>query len=253
MSGLAFWPTFAGDTGCKRSSRIWPSSIWWFACDVMHGHHDHGGDVGGQEQYDFSPQGVNCHFYANYVSKFSFVLSTSMVAMQIIYGIKVTRIHQIAFDDSNIWTWPNKTPWDLLRVWEHDHRHSIGSSELHGCNINTVVTQLLGISSTSRVRAAMNLAVAVTAKENCFSLIRPHQHGGVQVYNVFLAFLLQLSHSKHHFDCPTFHLNPLWLSGRRPLSRYALCESVEEDSGYLPCRELMTRWLSQRPGDFCCA
>ena len=42
----------------------------------------HGGHVGGQEQYDFSSLGVNCHFYANYVSKFSFVLSTNMAAMQ---------------------------------------------------------------------------------------------------------------------------------------------------------------------------
>ena len=45
----------------------------------------HGGHVGVQEQQDFSPLGVNLHFYANYVNEFSFVLYTNMAAMQTTY------------------------------------------------------------------------------------------------------------------------------------------------------------------------
>ena len=41
-----------------------------------------GGHVGVQEQWDFSPLGVNFHSYANCVNKFSFVLYTNMGAMQ---------------------------------------------------------------------------------------------------------------------------------------------------------------------------
>ena len=41
--------------------------------------------VGVQEQYDFSPLGVNFYFYANYVNKFSFVLYTNIAAMQTTY------------------------------------------------------------------------------------------------------------------------------------------------------------------------
>ena len=36
---------------------------------------------------ELTPRGGNCHFYANYVSEFSFVLSTNMAAMQTIYNI----------------------------------------------------------------------------------------------------------------------------------------------------------------------
>ena len=37
------------------------------------------------ETFDFSPLGVRFHFYANFVNKFSFVLSTNMAAMQTSY------------------------------------------------------------------------------------------------------------------------------------------------------------------------
>ena len=41
-----------------------------------------------QEQYDFSPLGLNFHFYSNYMNKFSFVLCTNMAVMQTTYKRK---------------------------------------------------------------------------------------------------------------------------------------------------------------------
>ena len=45
----------------------------------------HDGHVGGQEQWDFSLLGVHCHFYANFVNKFSFVLSINTAAKKTTY------------------------------------------------------------------------------------------------------------------------------------------------------------------------
>ena len=48
----------------------------------------------------FSPLGVNFQFYANYVRKFSFVLSTNMAAMQTTYTCiaKLTKISNYRFN-----------------------------------------------------------------------------------------------------------------------------------------------------------
>ena len=57
------------------------------------------GHVGGMGQYDFSPLGVNFHFYANYVSKFSFVFTTNM-AGNAIHLLNRKVIFILQFDDS---------------------------------------------------------------------------------------------------------------------------------------------------------
>ena len=51
----------------------------WFACDVM------AAMLVDRNNKIFFPLGVHCHFYQNFVNKFSFVLSTNMAALQTTY------------------------------------------------------------------------------------------------------------------------------------------------------------------------
>ena len=56
-----------------RLKWVWPNiNISLRVCILKVCMWRHAGHVGGQEQLDFSPQGVTCHFYANLVNKLIF-------------------------------------------------------------------------------------------------------------------------------------------------------------------------------------
>ena len=46
-----------------------------------------------RKKLEFSPLGVNLHFYVNYVNKFSFVLYTKMATMQTTYNALHVQCH----------------------------------------------------------------------------------------------------------------------------------------------------------------